>query len=225
MWRSRLFWQLFSTSGLLVLFALAFLGVVVSKRVEDSQFRHAETSLKAEALTVQEMIRGQHLETVQELMNRMAQQSGGMRITLIGADGKVLAETERDPIILEIHAQRPEIVQAKAEGLGISKRFSSTLGQDLMYLALRTDAAGEVAYVRVALPLAGIQDQAVGLRRLIWVTAGVTAALSLALTFWLVRGFLKPLQDLGRGADLIASDMPGQRAAHAWATRNPSANR
>ena len=47
MWRSRMFWQLFGTSGLLVLVALIVLGIFVSQRVEDSQFKHAETSLKA----------------------------------------------------------------------------------------------------------------------------------------------------------------------------------
>ena len=68
-----------------------------------------------------------------------------------------------------------------------------------------------MAYVRLAVPLADIQNEVVLLRQLIWAAAGILAALSLALSYWLVRAFLKPLQELGRGADLVASGLPGQR--------------
>ncbi len=211
MWRSRLFWQLFSASGLLMLVVLIILGAVILQRVEDNRFRHAEKRLKAEALIVQELIRNQPPEAVRAVMNRLAPQNGVARITLINTDGVVLADTEGGTVSLENHASRPEIVQAGTDGVGVARRYSAALGQDLLYLALRTDINGEPAYVRVALPLAVIQDDLVVLHRLIWIAVAVTGALSLGLTFWLVRGVLRPLQNLSRSVDLLAAGRPGQR--------------
>jgi two-component system phosphate regulon sensor histidine kinase PhoR len=73
----------------------------------------------------------------------------GARVTVVRADGVVLADSEaRQP--LENHAQRPEIVAARTNGDGFAVRHSATLGRDLFYLARRINERGDV--VRLALP-------------------------------------------------------------------------
>ena len=42
----------------------------------------------------------------------------GARITVIRADGVVLADSRHDPDTMDDHASRPEVVQARATGYG-----------------------------------------------------------------------------------------------------------
>ena len=71
------------------------------------------------------------------------------------ADGRVVgdsAETLEGVAAMENHAQRPEILEAGARGLGRSQRYSATIGVDMLYVAVRVTHP-DIAYVRVALPL------------------------------------------------------------------------
>jgi two-component system phosphate regulon sensor histidine kinase PhoR len=78
----------------------------------------------------------------------------GLRVTVIAADGVVLADTEADPTKMENHGLRPEIVQARREGWGWAVRRSPTLGVDMLYVAV---AQGGEPTVRLARPLSGVR--------------------------------------------------------------------
>jgi two-component system, OmpR family, phosphate regulon sensor histidine kinase PhoR len=83
------------------------------------------------------------------------------RVTLIAPDGRVLGDSA-EPLenlpTLENHATRPEVLDAKASGLGLSRRFSSTLGIDMLYVAAPVHHPS-IAFVRVALPLTDVRQQ------------------------------------------------------------------
>src|SRR5262249_45831953 len=89
-------------------------------------------------------------------------------------------------LTLENHGTRPEIQQARREGLGIARRYSTTLGTDMLYVAVpvRAPAGADLAEVRLALPLTEIDDQLAAVRRsaLIALGLGMVAALVLAWT-------------------------------------------
>lgn len=62
----------------------------------------------------------------------------GARVTLIGEDGRVLADTAvpADHVpSLESHANRPEVRDALAGRVGVARRLSATLSRDLLYVA------------------------------------------------------------------------------------------
>jgi two-component system phosphate regulon sensor histidine kinase PhoR len=75
----------------------------------------------------------------------------GVRITVIAADGTVIADSDQDPRAMENHRQRPEVAVALAGRTGYAERWSSTLERDLAYLAVPADAPGG-AVVRAAAP-------------------------------------------------------------------------
>ena len=52
------------------------------------------------------------------------------RVTFILKDGKVIGDSESDPLTMDNHAYREEMVQAMKEGRGITIRRSHTLQQD-----------------------------------------------------------------------------------------------
>jgi two-component system phosphate regulon sensor histidine kinase PhoR len=110
----------------------------------------------------------------------------GARVTFIAADGRVVgdsSETLEAVASMENHADRPEIVEARARGLGRARRHSATLGVDMLYVAVPVRHP-TIAFVRVAVPLTAIGLQ---LRAALVVTleALAVAALGAAAIAWL----------------------------------------
>ncbi len=61
------------------------------------------------------------------------------RITWITADGSVVRDTKKNASDLGNHSNREEFAKAKANGTGISRRYSETLAEQTVNYALRLD--------------------------------------------------------------------------------------
>ena len=68
------------------------------------------------------------------------------RVTVVDRDGRVLADTERDPKTMENHRIRPEIANALADGIGKSMRFSVTVEEEMLYVALPIEKDGRFSW-------------------------------------------------------------------------------
>lgn len=63
---------------------------------------------------------------------------GTNRVTLIAEDGTVLYDSqEQDVSQMGNHADREEVQQAEQDGVGFSRRFSSTMSKETVYYAVR----------------------------------------------------------------------------------------
>ncbi|MBA3378672.1 MAG: cell wall metabolism sensor histidine kinase WalK [Chloroflexota bacterium] len=125
------------------------------------------------------------------------------RITIVGPDGTVYADNVGDPLTMENHSNRPEIVQALAQGEGESSRESATLDMEFLYVAVPiADVEGAVA--RVAVPLDEVQATV----RTIWVWTFVAAAVAIAMVVaiaWFIAGrIVGPLEELRKQAHAVA---------------------
>jgi two-component system, OmpR family, phosphate regulon sensor histidine kinase PhoR len=121
------------------------------------------------------------------------------RVTLIAADGRVLgdsSETVDAVALMENHGQRPEVVAARAAGLGQARRYSDTLKIDMLYVAVPVRGQA-IAFVRIALPLTTIQTQ------LSTVLTATLAALGVALLGGAVLAWVFSAR-IGRRVRLIA---------------------
>ncbi|MDH4944503.1 ATP-binding protein [Sulfurimonas sp. C5] len=83
----------------------------------------------------------------------------GIRITIIDADGIVIAESHKDKTQMENHRYREEIMQADLEEYGFKKRHSNTLNLDLLYVAKKYTIQEKTIYVRMAVELRGIIEK------------------------------------------------------------------
>lgn len=84
------------------------------------------------------------------------------RVTLVGADGDVLYDSDMDESKMEDHGNRPEIEEALRTGSGSADRASSTLDEVMLYEAIRLAdgsvirlAKSEAGYLSVLASLAG----------------------------------------------------------------------
>ncbi|MBN1242760.1 MAG: PAS domain-containing protein [Spirochaetales bacterium] len=72
-----------------------------------------------------------------------AASGSGFRLTLVAADGAVIAETRADAAAMENHADRPEVAQALAGGPGWATRRSATTGVETLYAAAPVPREGK----------------------------------------------------------------------------------
>jgi two-component system phosphate regulon sensor histidine kinase PhoR len=83
------------------------------------------------------------------------------RVTFIAGDGRVVGDSS-EPLegvmAMENHGERPEVLAAKASGLGRARRYSATLRINMLYLAVPVDHPS-IGFVRVALPLTDVGQQ------------------------------------------------------------------
>lgn len=108
--------------------------------------------------------------TLREWVAKMA--ASGARVTVITAEGQVLADSQSDPQTMENHAGRPEIREAFARGQGQSIRHSVTINRDLLYFAARLPVSGAAPVVlRFALPLQTVDQEMLEFRRRLWLAS------------------------------------------------------
>ena len=128
---SRVFATIFCIALLVVaIFTLAGAGYLQGNvaRVTRSELRD-ETRIVAASLN----------ETVDDITVLERLSLDGKRVTLINPDGSVLYDSEEPAEEMENHANRPEVADAIETGSGSSERSSSTLGEIMLYEAVRLD--------------------------------------------------------------------------------------
>ncbi len=137
---------------------LLFTGAFLSQRLKKTFLSHLEQSLATEAKLIEQIIPSKK-EDLQGWIQAEGREMG-CRITVIGPDGVVAADSERtsDEVKrMDNHAERPEVRAALASGMGESTRHSATLDEDMMYVALPR-AQGE-GIIRLALPVTDVRHR------------------------------------------------------------------
>jgi two-component system phosphate regulon sensor histidine kinase PhoR len=103
--------------------------------------------------------------------------------------------------MMENHGTRDEVVQAEREGVGRSLRYSTTVKEDMLYVAMPIEEGNElIGVLRVSLFLKDINGLLDGLKvRIAWITL-VIVALSLVVAFFFSRGLSHPVSKLRSAA-------------------------
>ena len=159
--RLNLFWKLALTFLTLLLIALLGVEFSAERALRGDYERTGFEQLKAVASVGQARApifsalpptKTEEITGLQTWVREM--QASGVRVTVITAQGLVLADSQSDPQTMENHATRPEVVDALAQGTGVSIRYSVTIKRALLYYAVRQQtAAGQPVLLRFSLPL------------------------------------------------------------------------
>ncbi|MBP9865452.1 MAG: PAS domain-containing protein [Candidatus Omnitrophica bacterium] len=110
------------------------------------------------------------------------------RITLINADGTVLADssrTEAEVLEMDNHLRRPEMTAALQQGVGVSIRQSLTVKKQMLYVARAIHDQGTLlGFVRVSLPME-IEQQKLQMLRHYLMSSFLAAFLIVLLAGWI----------------------------------------
>ncbi|MBN1521099.1 MAG: HAMP domain-containing protein, partial [Candidatus Aureabacteria bacterium] len=129
-----------------------------------------------------------------------------VRITVIGIDGKVLADSEQDPHSMENHRNRIEIIRALGEGYGSSIRYSTTVGEDMLYVAIPIKSKDEIkGILRVSLFLKDIRYFLGQFKKNIIQIVVVIILLSIVASIIFSRTLSRPVRELSLAARKVAT--------------------
>jgi two-component system phosphate regulon sensor histidine kinase PhoR len=142
-------------------------------------------------------------------LNSLCKQLGSKsttRFTVIKADGLVVADSDENPARLDNHGERPEILSTRAGSIGTSLRFSYTLQQNLMYVAipLRNPNGAIIGSLRLSVPTTAIDQALDALQNKIALGSLAVAVLIAGITLFISRRISRPLQDMVAGAGRFA---------------------
>ncbi|MGH9794990.1 MAG: ATP-binding protein [Candidatus Acidiferrales bacterium] len=202
--RNRILWKLGGTFLLLIALVLLAVDIFVVRAMRDDALRAGFDQLQTLARLAQATPPAADAQALREWTARMSR--SGARVTLIAADGAVLADSARDPQQLESHAGRPEIEEAFAQGSGRAVRHSDSVGRDLLYLAVRQSLPGRESPVvmRFSLPLARVDEAVADLRRRLWGASLVILLIAGAAALLFSRSLAARIQRLEQFARRVA---------------------
>ena len=207
-------WRIAVPFILLIVISMSGLGFYLTNFARDSQLDNLRSLLEKEARITSEASLPAFLGQSGDL-DALAKKLGGeidARITIIAMDGRVLGDSDEDPSTMENHATRPEVKKALASGLGESTRYSTTLNEEMMYVAVPVLNQGKVLGVaRIALPLATVQDSVNRITLVISLAMVLTTILAIVAAGLIARATTHPIRELTRASKKIASGELGQK--------------
>jgi PAS domain S-box len=151
----------FTILGLISL-VLLLMGMYFAKVLENSYLQSLHELLSRESKLVAQAVRFPTVFDNQvTLADRVKQvaPSDEVRLTIINREGQVLYDNSSHVEEMENHHDRPEMKAALRGETGISRRFSETLGYDMMYVAVPVEQGTNiVGAVRSAMSMKDITD-------------------------------------------------------------------
>jgi two-component system phosphate regulon sensor histidine kinase PhoR len=151
--KGRLFFKIFGTYLAIAVLAIGIVGFLAGNQIRAKLEAQVENELMADARIVD-------LYPMKEIQARAYEiaQIAHARVTVIDRDGRIVAETEQETGVLGSHLDRPEIQEARVRGRGTATRYSRTLREQMMYVALPIPKGQEiVGYIRLARPLVEVR--------------------------------------------------------------------
>lgn len=205
--RRRLNSQLFISYLVIILLAVVALGWFASQSVKSFYFSEKRDDLKARAVLVREALDIKRDNAPESLSNfcRRVGENTATRITLIHNDGHVLADSHEDASVMDNHRDRPEIREAIGNGEGTSIRYSHTLDEEMMYLAIFTEISDKPIVVRLSVPITSLQETLAVMRKRIIFAVILIAAVSSGISYLVSQRIVRPLEAIKRGADRFAA--------------------
>jgi two-component system phosphate regulon sensor histidine kinase PhoR len=184
--RTRLFVTSLSAATLTLAAATILISLSIRRTMNERIERTLvnETRLAAETLSHRRPAGGAELDEEADALGRVV----AARVTFVSAEGAVIGDSELDDAVLaaaENHSNRPEIQQARRAGLGIARRYSTTVGAEMLYVAVPVSnpQLPALSVVRLSMPLTEIRDQLRSVRQGALVAFAVGAAGALALAW------------------------------------------
>ena len=139
-----------------------------------------------------------------------------VRVTIISLDGTVIGDSNLDGeelLEVEKHLYRPEVQTALKSGIGESRRFSSTIKRDMLYIATRYGKGKTQGVIRLSIPLLEIELISNRLKRLLAASLFIAFVLAIIISFLVSIFISKPARQMSLVAKAIAKGDFSKRIA------------
>ena len=223
MGHKKLIWQLYPSYLVVTLTAMIAVTGYCAHYFRHVYYEHVRSELNQFANLAAEEI---HMVLVTEgpdkldsLCKRLGRVGGGeIRLTVIQPSGQVVGDSHENPAAMGNHSGRPEIIAASQTGSGSSVRFSPTLGNQMMYVAVAVRPPADQnesesppgidtppMVVRVATPLTEIDRALSDVYVNIWWGGLVIAVGAAAVSLLISRRISQPIVSIQQTAERFAA--------------------
>lgn len=136
----------------------------------------------------------------------------GVRVTLITAEGKVVADSDvpiEELSSIENHLHRPEVQEAESKEIGVNLRHSATVGKDFLYVAKRFDSTSTgswsrgVRFIRVSAHIEDIKKNVAEIRWKIFWAGLLTLVLVAGASTIVSRRISRPMAAIAESVEKI----------------------
>ena len=190
--KKNLFYKIFFSYLVIICISFFLLDMFMRNEIKEILTSKIETELFSYAQLID-------LSSPRKTSNQLEQVAkiSNSRVTLIDAQGKVFADSEKDIANLENHFNRPEVQEARLRGTGKSVRFSNSLGIDMLYVAVTIkDGARTTGYVRLARPLHDVQNVIDKVYQYILLSLFIVAIISLMIALFFSYRLAAPIRSM-----------------------------
>jgi two-component system phosphate regulon sensor histidine kinase PhoR len=202
----KLIWHLYPSYLLLILLTLTAAGWFAGRSMRSFYMTQIRRDLLNQAYLLTDLFVPLLEPLRRHELDRRCKQVGGKvrtRFTVILPNGKVVGDSEAVSDDMENHGDRPEIRQALKGDVGTATRFSGTLRQRMLYVAIPIQDAEKAAIqgvVRISIATDAIDEQLKKIQIRIALGGLVIAALASLLCLVISRRITRPIEAMRQGA-------------------------
>ncbi len=201
---TKIFSVYFLTTVLLMFVILYFSFNTIKRNTINNISRHLDNLNKTTLVQTHSYIASQNYYALDSLIKILGRKSG-TRLTIILPDGTVVADSRTDPLKMENHADRPEIIDAIKSGKGQSIRFSYTLNEQMLYEAIAVKEKGKIIAVsRNSMPITYLNNLYYDIIGNIIIFTAVVFIISLLILYFFSRNFSNNIKELVTTTNRIA---------------------
>jgi len=196
-----------------IVIAIVFLGVYfyLNKNLEEFTYKRIKTNVTKQIALSKTYLEAKSLENITAYnLDVIADGLGkdlDLRVTIIGLDGTVYGDSELKGDVLaniENHLYRPEIQQAIKSGIGESRRFSTTIKKDMLYVASTYGKEKPQGIIRLSIPLLEVEQISNHFKKILIAALLIAFILAIIISF-LASGFIStPIRSMSLAAQDIA---------------------
>lgn len=206
--KKRLISQLYPSYLLIVFISLTAVSWYASDAMRNFFFAQTADVLETRAKLLESRII-KHLSPLNEKsVDLTCKEIGGIsetRITVVLPSGKVIGDSEEDPRSMDNHSDRKEVRAAISGNIGDSTRFSRTLQQKMMYVAIPLIKDNKILGVlRISIPVTSVDNALKSIQRKIALGGLFIALLAAIISLFVARRISEPLEEMKKSADRFA---------------------
>ncbi len=208
MTHKRQIWQVFLSFiiiNFIVMMAIVWYTVGKSKNlIKEIYFQELQSKALVVARSVEDDLQPEKYEKINRKLNYLFYDLNSY-VTVILPNGKVIADTRKDPSQLDNHADRPEIKEALQGHIGRNIRYSYSVEKDLIYVAVPVYKGGQViAVVRTSFPYSATERIFDAMQSEIFLFLIVLIILIIIFGYWIARRISAPLEEIALSVERVA---------------------
>jgi len=204
--KGRLFIKIFATYLAIAVLAIGIVGFLAGSQIRAKLEQQIGSELMAHARIVD-------LYPMKEIQAHVGEIAdiARARVTILDGEGKVIAETDPEAAALGSHLERPEIQEARIRGRGSATRYSRTMKEEMIYVALPIQKGPDIiGYIRLARPLSDVRKTIEEFTAILLQSFLIILVSSVFVAFLFSRKLTTPIRDMEHFTERLRSgETPG----------------